>query len=282
MKNVLVIYYSQTGQLEEIVQKLTQPFQEGYSLTYTKLVCDQFKFPLTFRGFFEVFPESMLQIPCEFRVDIPSKEYDIIVLGFQPWFVNLSIPINSLLGDPGFLSLVKGKQVILVQDSRNTWRNSLHQAKTRLEEAGATVCSSFTFRDVNKNLSSLFSLFGWLFKGNKHYFKRLPVAGIDPIHIEHASLLGTEAIHSLNSGYRDFIIPEAGSEFTSLEYEQFALKKYEKWAHYITKNNNKYRKFRLTRFIAWVLFTIVFVAPFVGKKSQSTPQCPKEGGERSK
>ncbi|MCD7931068.1 MAG: hypothetical protein LUH15_06725 [Tannerellaceae bacterium] len=228
MRNVLVIYYSQTGQLEEIVQNLTQSFQKDYSLTYVKVACDQFKFPLTFRSFFEVFPESMLQIPCKFLADIPPKEYDIIVLGFQPWFVNLSIPINSLLADAGFQALVKGKQVILVQDSRNTWRNSLHQAKTRIEEAGGTVCSSFTFRDVNKNLASLFSLFGWLFKGNKQYFKRLPVAGINPTHINQAKVLGAEAIRSLDADYRDFIIPEAGSEFTSLEYEQFALNRYKK------------------------------------------------------
>ncbi|MCD8178618.1 MAG: hypothetical protein LUE98_14840 [Tannerellaceae bacterium] len=207
----------------------------------------------------------MLQIPCKFLADIPPKEYDIIVLGFQPWFVNLSIPINSLLADAGFQALVKGKQVILVQDSRNTWRNSLHQAKTRIEEAGGTVCSSFTFRDVNKNLASLFSLFGWLFKGNKQYFKRLPVAGINPTHINQAKVLGAEAIRSLDADYRDFIIPEAGSEFTSLEYEQFALNRYKKWATYITENNNKYRKFRLLRFTTWILFMVIFVAPFIGK-----------------
>ena len=60
-KNILVIYYSQTGQLEDIVKNVAKPFEnnEQYKVTYYNIKLKQdFPFPWSGDVFFNTFPES--------------------------------------------------------------------------------------------------------------------------------------------------------------------------------------------------------------------------------
>ena len=70
MKNVLVVYYSQSGQLAEIVQNLVKPMQasEGVTVDFYKIeMIEDFPFPWTNDTFFGAFPESFLMIPQEIK-----------------------------------------------------------------------------------------------------------------------------------------------------------------------------------------------------------------------
>ena len=66
MKKILVIYYSQSGQLTEIVRSVLRPLEknEAISVTYEELrPIKQFPFPWTRHEFLDAFPEAFQEIP---------------------------------------------------------------------------------------------------------------------------------------------------------------------------------------------------------------------------
>lgn len=54
---MLVVYYSQTGQLGEIIDVLCEN-QSDIDVDYVQIHCEQYPFPLTWKSMFEMFPES--------------------------------------------------------------------------------------------------------------------------------------------------------------------------------------------------------------------------------
>lgn len=99
-KKVLVLYYSQTGQLAEIVRNFITPFEQA-GVDVEKIHIkpkNDFDFPWSGKGFFEAMPESVLGIPVEleeFKLNEPK--YDLVIFGYQPWFLSPSIPASSIL-----------------------------------------------------------------------------------------------------------------------------------------------------------------------------------------
>src|SRR4051812_7176999 len=126
MKNILVIYYSQTGQTKEVMEKLLQPLQNhaDMSLTYCEIKPKTpYPFPWTALQFFDAFPESVLDIPCELEyptIDL-SKKYDLIVLAYQIWYLSPSIPINSFLQSQDAKALFNNTPVVTIISCRNMW-----------------------------------------------------------------------------------------------------------------------------------------------------------------
>ncbi len=267
MKNLLVVYYSQTKQLKEIISKFVKPFEHIYHIDFAEIKCKKFGFPITYKQFFDVFPETVLKMPCDIEVEIENKNYDAIILGFQPWFLHTSIPFNSFMQTERFKNLVKGKSVVLVMDSRNSWRNALHEVVTTVENYQGTVKGKYVFRDTSKNFRGFLALCYWLFTGKKKSScKSIPQGGIEQEVIDNAGLYGQSALSSFHSPDGVYsVIPPVSEEYTSLGYEQFAIAKYEKWANFIGKDNFKHRRFRLALFRNWILFMLAFAAPIISR-----------------
>ena len=267
MKNLLVVYYSQTGQLKDIILNFTKPFEIIYHVDFAEIKCEKFVFPITCKQFFDVFPETVLKALCDIEVKIEGKSYDAIILGFQPWFLHTSIPFNSFIQTEQFKNLVKGKPVFLVMDSRNSWRNALHEVSTTVESYQGIIRGKYVFRDTSKNLRGFIALCYWLFTGKKKSsFMSIPQGGIEQEVINNAGLYGESALASLNLSDSIYsVIPSVSEEYTSLGYEQYAIAKYEKWANFISKDNFKHRKFRLALFRIWILFMLTFAAPVISR-----------------
>ena len=65
MKKILVVYYSQTGQLKRIVDSILSPVESQVEITYEELKpVPAFPFPWNGMPFFQAFPESVKEIPC--------------------------------------------------------------------------------------------------------------------------------------------------------------------------------------------------------------------------
>jgi flavodoxin len=103
MKNVLVIYYSQSGQLESIARNVAKPLLDSVEMnvSFHEIQLEQpFPFPWNNEAFFGAFPESFLQIPAALESvpqEILNKKHDLILLFYQVWYLSPSIPINSFL-----------------------------------------------------------------------------------------------------------------------------------------------------------------------------------------
>ena len=98
MKKILVIYYSQSNQLKEILDSICLPLKENAQVDFYEIkMRNPYPFPWDKEAFFNVFPESFQQVPQpieEIPEAIKSTNYDLILLGYQVWYLSPSIPIN--------------------------------------------------------------------------------------------------------------------------------------------------------------------------------------------
>ena len=115
---VLSISYSQTGQLDNIVKAITTPITErGITVVHGRLHLDtQYPFPWPFLQFFNQFPETVYEdgeTPLLVDLDdrpIEDTDFDLIVLGYQVWFLAPSLPVSSFLKGDYACRLFRGKR----------------------------------------------------------------------------------------------------------------------------------------------------------------------------
>ena len=126
-KKILAIYYTQSGQMRDIIGNFTAPLADAGATVekvQVHLVSD-YPFPWTGERFFSVMPECVLDVPSQLEpVVLKEKSYDLVILGYQPWFLSPSIPANSILNNPDVKAVLKDTPVITISEARNMWLNS--------------------------------------------------------------------------------------------------------------------------------------------------------------
>lgn len=184
-KNILVIYYSQTGQLENIVKNIVKPFEnkkDEYNVTFYAIqLKEDFPFPWPGDIFFDTFPESYLQIPKEIippPEDILNRKYDLIIFGYQVWYLTPSIPIISFLKSGYAENILKDTPVVTVSGTRNMWMLSQEKLKVYLKNLKANLVGNIALVDRHDNYTSVLTILRWLTTGQKEKSGILPAAGI--------------------------------------------------------------------------------------------------------
>jgi hypothetical protein len=279
MKKILIIYYSQTGQLKEIVDAVTAPLKSGYQLSYLELKpVPAFPFPWSSMSFFQAFPESVKEIPCEmepFKND-PDEDYDLVILAYQVWYLSPSIPISSFLQSESAKRIFKGKPVITIIGVRNMWIMAQERVKSWLNELGGRLVGNIVLSDPASNLTSVITIVRWLIKGDKGAFKWLginfPPAGVPQKDIEHASYFGNIIKESLIAGSYEQIqgqLVNAGAVKVNpvlMNIEKRGKMMFGIWAKMILKKgayNDPAREGRLRLFKYYLFAVIYLVSPFV-------------------
>ena len=272
MKRVLVVYYTQSGQLKEIIDSVLSPFTE---VTIDFLPIDTatpFPFPWTDDTFFDAFPESYLQIPQPLQpFNLSHTDYDLVILGYQVWYLSPSIPFNSFLQHPEAKKLLSGKPVITISGTRNMWVMAHQKVKKLLTDCGAHLVGNIALTDRHHNHISVITIVQWLFSGdkNKRYLGVFPKAGVADKDIQGASVYGTLIAPHLQTG--DYTgLQQAIVAHGGVHYKRFLLSAEKKgnrlfgiWAKMIY--GSKKRKFllkcfRIYLYIAiWVLMPIVWL-----------------------
>jgi hypothetical protein len=183
-KIVLVVYFTQSGQLNNAVRATLSPFEkdENVELFYEEIKpVTPFPFPWTFMQFFDKFPECVQGIPCELqplKVN-PNENFDLIIIAYQAWFLSVSIPINSFLQTEAAKTLLKNKKVVTVISCRNMWLNAQEKMKASLLSLKADLVGNITYVDRASNLTSLITVMAFVFKGvQDKYLGFMPVYGV--------------------------------------------------------------------------------------------------------
>jgi hypothetical protein len=180
---ILVLYYSQTGQLRDIIDHCLAPLT-SVANAQVDLVQVQtrhrFPFPWSNLDFFNVFPESVNGIPFELEplVADTTTAYDLIVLAYTVWFLQPSIPISSLLQHPDAQRIFGGRPVVTLIGSRNMWVLAQERVKRHLHRLNAKLVGNIVLTDRNMNLVSIITIIRWMFHGKKDAFWFFPPAGI--------------------------------------------------------------------------------------------------------
>jgi hypothetical protein len=89
-KKILVLSYSQTGQLNSLVENFTKPFlgNENFQLIFKNIKPkNKYPFPWDFMTFMDTFPESVYMVPCELQdIEDDEDDFDLIILAYTVWF----------------------------------------------------------------------------------------------------------------------------------------------------------------------------------------------------
>lgn len=169
-KNILVLYYTQSGQLAEIVDSVTAPLIEAGAVVEKVLIKPKkdFPFPWTSDIFFDAMPESVLGIPVELNeFSFQQSRYDLIIFAYQPWFLSPSIPATSILQDASVKNILNGSPVITLIGARNMWLNGQEKVKKLLKDANAALVGNIALVDKHNNHLSAVSILYWMLSGKK-------------------------------------------------------------------------------------------------------------------
>jgi hypothetical protein len=196
-KTILVVWFSQSGQLTEILDRLLAPLRARPATTILQAPLKPtppFPFPWSPARFLDVFPESFHEIPhalAPLGVD-PGTRADLVILGYTPWYLSPAIPVSSFLQSAEGQALVAGRTVITVVGCRNMWYRAHVRVKTRLEAAGAHLKGHIVLADRAPNLVSAASLLHWMRSGRKQrLFGVLPLPGVSDDDIARAVTWGS-------------------------------------------------------------------------------------------
>ncbi|HRD52134.1 MAG TPA: dialkylresorcinol condensing enzyme DarA [Flavobacteriales bacterium] len=178
---VLVIHYSQTGQLTAVLSALCAPLIEaGAQVDQLPIApATPYAFPWTRMGFFGVFPEAVNGDPVPLQpFEPPIGQYDLIILGYTIWYLNPSIPVNSFLRQAQGTSLFRNTPVLTVIGARNMWVHAQQKVRALIADLGGKPVGNIVAEDRSSNMVSLVTIIRWMFWGRKDAFLFFPPAGI--------------------------------------------------------------------------------------------------------
>ncbi len=270
-KKVLAIYYSQSGQLEQIIDNFCAPLIEsGVDIEKVRIkLKNDFAFPWTTKRFFSVMPDCVLDVVHELEsFELKQSSYDLIILGYQPWFLSPSIPFNALMHNSTFKNVLKNTPVITITGVRNMWVNAFERIKPMLKNAGANHVGTVALYDRHLNLVSIFTIFHWMLKGKKdRYLGFLPLPGVSDEDIQNTKNFGKVALPYLeknnwNGLNEEFIkVKAVDPKYHLMFIEGKAGIMFKLWAKLISKKQNK--SFWLAAFKYYLLIALFIAAPLV-------------------
>jgi hypothetical protein len=275
-KRVLVVYYTQTGQLRDIVHSVTGPLIRGGAEVVFEEIKPRNPFPFPWKSdqFFQAMPESVIGIPCELEPmkGITEGNFDLIIVAWQPWYLSPSIPIHSFFQNDLARKTLQGKPVVTIIGSRNMWVSGQNVIKGYLRDAGAQLKGNIVLYDRFPNLLSVASIIRWMFKGKKERFmKIIPPAGVSDEDIKNASKYGEIINTSLHSGSFDTLnnsLVQAGAidvKPAIVMIEKRGIILFRLWANFIRRKGgygDEKRIVRVRLFKYYLLIVLYLVSPF--------------------
>ncbi|MBB77562.1 MAG: hypothetical protein CL844_01010 [Crocinitomicaceae bacterium] len=287
MTKILCINYSQSGQLNDIVDNFISPLKEVYIDRIKIDVKENFPFPWKVNNFYDAMPETVLEEPITLKeLKFKEKKYDLIILGYQPWFLSPSIPTTSLLKNDDFKKIMKNTNIITIIGARNMWLNAHKSVTNHISQAGGKLIGNIALIDKSLNHLSAISIAHWMLTGHKtKKWGIFPKPGISEKDIKEVDKFGIILNQYLRKkNYIDlqkqFIKNKAVKINSNILFiEKKAKKIFIIWAKLIKKkelqgkNRSTYLKvFRIYLNIALfilspilILFDIIFIRPFTQK-----------------
>ncbi len=282
-KKILVLYYSQTGQLTEIVENfvlgLKSPFvssrlseREG-DLGVVEVVRakpkNDFAFPWTSERFFDAMPETVLAIPAPIeKIELKEAKYDLVVFAYQPWYLSLSIPANSILATDEVKKILKDTPVVTLIGARNMWLSSQEKLKKILKEAGANLVGNIALVDRNQNSISAITILHWMMNGKKDsYLGIFPKPGVSDEDISNTKVFGKTVLEFLQKvnfdGLQQQLVYQNAVDIKPdyMIIEKLAPRLFLIWANFISKRKN--RTAWLVVYKYYLLFALFIIAPIV-------------------
>jgi len=177
---VLAISFSQSGQLAKCVDRFLQGLADA-KCTHVQ-IRPKVPYPFPWGGlvkFFGAMPGIVLEKPVELEPvnqRLLAEHYDLVVIGYQPWFLRIPPPLATFLKQSGPLFL-SSRTVVTIGASRDMWFMAQNQLDQLIANSGGHIRRRLVVTDKTPNLLSLITTPAWLVFGQKK-LGPLPEAGI--------------------------------------------------------------------------------------------------------
>ncbi len=275
MKRILIIYYTQSGQLKQIADSLAGPLMSEGNIVvdyYRIKPVEDYPFPWPSDEFFDCMPESVQKVSIKLDLkDFPADiDYDLVILAYQVWYLSPAIPFSSFLKSEVAKAFLKGKKVITLLGVRNMWVMAQEYVRSVLKDYNAELVGNIVLADKAHNLVSVLTVIKWLIGGNKGPYNILPEAGVAEKDINLTSRFAEPIIKALNKNDYDNLqneLLELGAidiKYHLVQMEKNAFRIFKIWARLIRKKGeakNKKRLLRVRMFKYYLLFVIFVLSP---------------------
>jgi len=296
MRQVLIVQFSQTGQLDRLAQSVCAPLQQCGEIQLDVLPlqpAQPYPFPWPFLDFFRIFPETVLMRPqplLPLAVDA-HKRYDLVILAYQVWFLSPSQPMTAFLASPEAALLLEGTPVVSLIGCRNMWLMAQEKLKQRLNELGARLVDNIALTDACGTAASFLATPLWLFTGRQKPYSWVPRAGIDEAEIVAASRFGEAMVQRLTMDARPIEQPMLkGLGAVRIDEKLIASEKvgnrsFQLWSRLLAAlgpQQSRRRAAGLVIYIAFLLCLIVTVVPLSALLKKVLAPLFKERTQREK
>lgn len=272
-KRVLVVSYSQTGQLARLRDRFIQGLQEGGGIEVENLVLQPvrpYPFPWPFAEFFNTFPETVHLHPQPIEPPhLQQSRYDLVVLAYSVWFLSPAQPVTAFLQSDHARRLLHGTPVITLIGCRNMWLMAQEKVKTLLNGHGARLIGNVVKTDAVGTAASFITTPLWLLTGRKRAAAWLPEAGIAPADIDDACRFGRRTAQGLSgeAPLDESLLRGMGAAPVNerlIFSERFAHRSFYLWGKLLMaagRHSPRLRRGLLYLYIAFLITLILTVVP---------------------
>jgi hypothetical protein len=195
---VLLIQHSLSGETNTATHEFLRGLSDGAADLHNLQVAvvehnirarPAFQFPWDFWSFFDVMPETVVpsvrvRNAQHWSVEAPTlektvssdpapsssssggKSFDLVVLGWQTWFLSPSLPVRLAVHDPEYQPLFRKAPVLLIGTHRNMWHRASRTLRRELKDnANAKVIGGINFVQSSAFLVSVVKTLRWQLRG---------------------------------------------------------------------------------------------------------------------
>jgi hypothetical protein len=272
VKKILLISYSQTGQLDRICESIFSRTGAELQVEPCKIVQKKkYPYPIDSDTFFDAMPDCVTgkTYPCHLEPVSKSDDYDLIVLAYSAWFLKPSVPTQSFLATQQAASLLEGKKVLTIMGVRNMWYNAQEDMKKHLRSKGAKLIGNIVLVDRNPNLISVITIVHWLMGGKKDRLWGLfPEPGVAAGDIQKAAEFGPIIAQHMEDGQLQDKLREAGAVKANpllFFIDNTATRIFKLWAAIIVKKGKteKDRRFWVRAYKYYLFVAIFTIMPII-------------------
>jgi len=204
MKRVLVVHFSQTGQLARVARRLVSPLAEANDVELVEETLrprPPYPFPWPLWRFLDAMPETvLLEPPALEPFSVRAGErFDLVILAYQVWYLAPSGPMTAFLKSETGKRLLRGRPAVTVIACRNMWLLAQETVKRLIQEAGGRLLDNVAFTDQGGTLATFVTTPRWLLTGRRNPFWGLPAAGVAEQEIAKADRFGLALLAALRA-----------------------------------------------------------------------------------
>lgn len=271
-KNVLLVYYSQTGQLTQLTRHFVSPLANHEDINLETLAIEPqqaYSFPWSFNQFFNIFPETVHLMPSPIVApQFKQQKYDLIILAYTVWFLSPSQPITAFLQDKNTQQLLADTPVVTLIGCRNMWLMAQETVKKYLKEANANLVDNVVRIDSCGGPASFIATPLWMFTGKKQPVRWLPKAGISDEDINDCAKYGEKikTVLLTQPKITEPMLKNMGAVKVNerlILSEKFGYRSFYLWGKLIIKAGKIARPLRQGLLYFYIIFLVVIILTVV-------------------